>query len=54
MQLEPFLDVYSGYSLDGTHITGEALRPFVDEVMRELEVSPRVHDICYFPQSNVF
>ncbi|KAF4774070.1 alpha-n-arabinofuranosidase a [Colletotrichum scovillei] len=37
MQLEPFLDVYSGYSLDGTHITGEALRPFVDEVMRELE-----------------
>ncbi|KXH40566.1 alpha-L-arabinofuranosidase 2 [Colletotrichum nymphaeae SA-01] len=37
MQLVPFLDVYSGYSLDGTHITGEDLRPFVDEVMRELE-----------------
>ncbi|KAK1656727.1 hypothetical protein BDP55DRAFT_735478 [Colletotrichum godetiae] len=25
MCLEPFLDVYSGYSLDGIHITGEAL-----------------------------
>ncbi|KAI8313466.1 putative alpha-L-arabinofuranosidase A [Colletotrichum sp. SAR11_59] len=37
MRLEPFLDVYSGYSLDGTHITGEALKPFVDEVLQELE-----------------
>ncbi|UQC90381.1 uncharacterized protein CLUP02_15911 [Colletotrichum lupini] len=37
MQLEPFLDVYSGYSLDGTHITGEDLGPFVDELMRELQ-----------------
>ncbi|KAI8317571.1 putative alpha-L-arabinofuranosidase A [Colletotrichum sp. SAR11_240] len=37
MRLEPFLDVYSGYSLDGTHITGEALKPFVDGVLQELE-----------------
>ncbi|KAF4923586.1 putative alpha-L-arabinofuranosidase A [Colletotrichum viniferum] len=37
MRLEPFLDVYSGYSLDGTHITGEPLKPFVDEVLQELE-----------------
>ncbi|KAF5520004.1 putative alpha-L-arabinofuranosidase A [Colletotrichum aenigma] len=37
IRLEPFLGVYSGYSLDGTHITGEALKPFVDEVLQELE-----------------
>lgn len=49
MHLEPFLDVYSGYSLDGTHITGEDLRPFVDEVLRELEVSPEDHSMYQLP-----
>ncbi|KAK1708666.1 glycoside hydrolase superfamily [Colletotrichum acutatum] len=40
MHFKLFLDVYSGYALDGTHITGEDLRPFVDEVQCELEPWP--------------
>lgn len=38
MRLEPFLDIYSGYSLDGTGITGPALDPFIQEALDELEV----------------
>lgn len=38
MGLEPVLAVYSGYSLDGTSITGDALIPFVQDALDELEV----------------
>ncbi|GME32572.1 Alpha-N-arabinofuranosidase A [Neofusicoccum parvum] len=37
MGLEPVLAVYSGYSLDGTSITGDALIPFVQDALDELE-----------------
>lgn len=39
MGLEPVLAIYAGYSLDGTAITGDALQPYVQEVLNELEVS---------------
>lgn len=38
MGLEAFVDIYSGYSLDGTSITGSALDPYVDDALDELEV----------------
>ncbi|KAB2575242.1 Alpha-N-arabinofuranosidase A [Lasiodiplodia theobromae] len=37
MGLEPVLAIYAGYSLDGTAITGDALQPYVQEVLNELE-----------------
>lgn len=40
--LEPVLGVWAGFSLDsagGTPFTGDALQPYVDDVLNELEVS---------------
>lgn len=41
MGLEPVLDVWDGFALNsgpGTPITGDALKPYVDSIMNELEV----------------
>lgn len=41
MGLTPILDVYAGFSLlsgGNTPFTGDALKPYIDEVMNELEV----------------
>ena len=37
MALEPVLAVWAGHALDGTVITGNALDPYVDDIMNELE-----------------
>lgn len=38
MSLDAYVGIYSGYSLDGTSITGSALDPYVDDALTELEV----------------
>ena len=41
MGLAPILDVYAGFSLGSggnTPFTGDALKPYIDEVLNELEV----------------
>lgn len=48
MGLEAVLAVYAGYSLDGTAITGDALDPYVQEVLNELEVSGRPASVHTF------
>lgn len=35
--MEPILDVYAGYSLDGSSVPEEDLGPYVEEVLNELE-----------------
>jgi len=40
MNLTPILAIWAGYSLDKQSITGEALTPYVDDVLAELEVKP--------------
>ncbi|KAF2091926.1 glycoside hydrolase family 51 protein [Saccharata proteae CBS 121410] len=37
MALEPLLAIWSGFSLDGSAVTGDALTPYVDDVLNELE-----------------
>ncbi|KAI4596410.1 hypothetical protein KJ359_005540 [Pestalotiopsis sp. 9143b] len=37
MSLDAYVGIYSGYSLDGTSITGSALDPYVDDALNELE-----------------
>jgi alpha-N-arabinofuranosidase len=37
LRIEPVLAVYAGYSLSGEHVTGEALEPFVQEALDEIE-----------------
>ncbi|KAI0168668.1 Arabinosidase A [Pestalotiopsis sp. NC0098] len=37
MNLDAYVGIYSGYSLDGTSITGSALDPYVDDALNELE-----------------
>lgn len=41
MGLEPLLGVWDGFALESggnTPITGDALQPYIDDVMNELEV----------------
>lgn len=38
MNLKPILVVWDGLSLDGPIITGDALEPYIDNVLNELEV----------------
>jgi len=37
LKIEPVLAVYAGYSLKGEHVTGEALQPFVQDALDEIE-----------------
>ncbi|QHA08057.1 alpha-L-arabinofuranosidase [Streptomyces broussonetiae] len=37
MHAQPVLAVYAGYSLKGEHVTGDALRPFVQDALDEIE-----------------
>ncbi|WP_030666907.1 alpha-L-arabinofuranosidase C-terminal domain-containing protein [Streptomyces rimosus] len=37
LDCEPVLCVYAGYSLKGEHVTGEALRPFVQDALDQVE-----------------
>lgn len=37
LDCEPVLCVYAGYSLKGEHVTGEALRPFVQDALDQIE-----------------
>lgn len=41
MGLSPVLGIWAGFALNsgqGTPVTGDALQPYVDDVMNELEV----------------
>lgn len=45
MDLEPVLGVWAGFSLGGgggTPLTGDALQPYIDDVLNELEVCCRL------------
>ncbi|WP_330336789.1 LamG-like jellyroll fold domain-containing protein [Streptomyces sp. NBC_00557] len=37
MHAQPVLAVYAGYSLKGEHVTGDALKPFVQDALDEIE-----------------
>jgi alpha-N-arabinofuranosidase len=37
LHMEPVLAVYAGYSLRGEHITGDALKPYIQEALEEIE-----------------
>jgi alpha-N-arabinofuranosidase len=37
LKVEPVLAVYAGYSLKGEHVTGDALKPFVQDALDEIE-----------------
>lgn len=42
MNLEPLLGIWAGFALEsgpGTPITGDALTPYVDDALNELEVN---------------
>lgn len=50
MNLEPLLGIWAGFALEsgpGTPITGDALTPYVDDALNELEVSnsPLGHEV---------
>ncbi|KAJ6454677.1 glycoside hydrolase family 51 protein [Mycena sanguinolenta] len=36
MEMEPFMAVWDGYSLDGTSVTGAALEPFISEAIDQI------------------
>jgi alpha-N-arabinofuranosidase len=37
LKVEPVLAVYAGYSLKGEHVTGEELKPFIQDALDEIE-----------------
>jgi len=37
LNIEPVLAVYAGYSLRGEHVTGDALEPFIQDALDEIE-----------------
>ena len=37
LHMDPLLAVYAGYSLHGDHVTGDALKPFVQDALDEIE-----------------
>jgi alpha-L-arabinofuranosidase len=37
LNIEPVLAVYAGYSLHGEHVTGDALAPFIQDALDEIE-----------------
>lgn len=52
MELTPVLGVWAGFALQSggnTPITGDALKPYIDDVLNELEVCPLPH--CFQEQA---
>lgn len=47
MSLVPLLGVWDGLSLNGPIITGDALDPYVDDVLNEIEVDTCTSSIYY-------
>jgi hypothetical protein len=43
MDMEPLLAVWSGLTLDNSAVSGSDLDPYVDDILKELEVSVRIH-----------
>lgn len=56
MGLSAVLGVWAGFALESggqTPITGDALTPYVDDILNELEVRPRFHSYQPFRISDI-